>query len=125
MSDGKTVELPGEVSAPIRVAALDVFPPSAPVGLAAVATGAADATAASIDLSWQADAETDVAGYRVYRREGAEWRRISGDQPVVGPAFHDTDVQAGHTYVYAVTAVDTRGNESQRSAEASDSVPQL
>jgi hypothetical protein len=60
----------------------------------------------------------------VYRRDGNQWRRISGEQLLVGPAFRDTDVQAGRTYVYAVTAVDTRGNESQRSAEASDTVPQ-
>jgi hypothetical protein len=122
-SEGKTLELLGEISAPIRVAAQDVFPPTVPVSLAAVATGASNGNPASVDLSWQPDAEPDVAGYRVYRREGAEWRRISGEQLVVGPAFHDTDVQAGHTYVYAVTAVDTRGNESQRSAEASDTVP--
>lgn len=123
-SEGKTVELLGEVSAPVRVAAQDVFPPTIPTGLAAVATGASEGTAASIDLSWLPDAEADVAGYRVYRREGTEWRRVSGEQLVVGPAFHDADVQAGRTYFYAVTAVDTRGNESQRSGEASDTVPQ-
>jgi hypothetical protein len=123
-SDGKTIELVGEFSPPLRVVARDVFPPSTPAGLAAVATGATGGTPASIDLSWQPGAEPDIAGYRVYRREAqSEWRRVSGDQPVVGPAFHDGDVLAGHTYFYAVTAVDTRGNESPRSAEASDAVP--
>jgi hypothetical protein len=123
-ADGKQVEFDGELSAPVRITAEDVFPPSIPAGLAAVATGAAGGAPASIDLSWQPNAEPDLAGYRVYRREGqAQWKRISGDQPVVGPAFHDADVQAGHTYVYAVTAVDARGNESGRSAEASDTVP--
>jgi hypothetical protein len=122
-SEGKTVEFDGEFSAPIRVSAQDIFPPSVPAGLAVVATGATGGAPASIDLSWLPDTETDVAGYRVYRREAAEWRRISGDQPVAGPAYHDTDVQPGHTYVYAVTAVDSRGNESGRSAEASDTVP--
>ncbi|HEY3706337.1 MAG TPA: fibronectin type III domain-containing protein [Terracidiphilus sp.] len=123
-SEGKTMELPGEISAPLRVTAQDVFPPAVPADLAAVAIGAANGNPASIDLSWQPTAENDVAGYRVYRREGTEWRRISGDQPLVGPALHDADVQPGHTYVYAVTAVDTRGNESPRSTEASDTVPQ-
>jgi hypothetical protein len=123
-AEGKQVEFDGELSAPIRVVAEDVFPPTVPTGLAAVATGAAGGAPASIDLSWQPDTEADVAGYRVYRREGpSEWKRISGDQVVVGPAFHDAAVQAGHSYSYAVTAVDTRGNESARSAEASDSVP--
>jgi hypothetical protein len=123
-ADGKTLELMGELSPPLRVVAEDVFPPSVPAGLAAVATGATGGTPASIDLSWQPVADSDVAGYRIYRREGqSEWRRVSGDQPLVGPAFHDTDVQPGHAYSYAVTAVDTRGNESARSAEASDAVP--
>ena len=124
-AEGKQIELDGELSGPIRIAAEDIFPPSVPEGLAAVATGATGGAPASIDLSWQPDAEADVAGYRVYRREGqSEWKRISGDQAVVGPAFHDADVQAGHTYGYAVTAVDARGNESGRSEEASDTVPQ-
>jgi hypothetical protein len=123
-SDGKTIELDGELSAPIRVIAQDVFPPDIPTGLAAVATGATDSTPASIDLSWQPDAEPDVAGYYVYRREEqTPWQRISGAQPVVGPAFHDADVRPGRTYIYGVSAVDARGNESGRSAEASDTVP--
>jgi hypothetical protein len=122
--EGKTVELAGELSAPIRVQAQDIFPPAVPTGLAAVATGATAEGPASIDLSWQASAETDTAGYFVYRREQqTPWRRISGEQPVVGPAFHDTDVLPGHTYTYAVSAADARGNESGRSAEASDTVP--
>jgi len=123
-SEGKAIELAGEVSAPIRVDAQDVFPPAIPTGLAAVATAATADVPAAIDLSWQPNAEPDVAGYFVYRREPeTPWRRISTQQPVVGPAFHDTDVVAGHTYTYAVSAVDTRGNESGRSAEAQETVP--
>lgn len=123
--DSQTHELAGPTSAPVQVNAQDVFPPAVPTGLAAVATAAADGVPASIDLSWQPDAEPDVAGYRVYRREAqGGWERISGGQLVVGPAFHDANVQAGQTYAYGVTAVDTRGNESARSAEASDTVPQ-
>lgn len=121
---GKTMELTGELSPPIRIDAQDVFPPAVPAGLAAVATAAAADTPASIDLSWQLDAEADVSGYYVYRREvQTPWRRISGDQPVVGPAFHDTDVLPGHTYIYAVSAVDARGNESSRSTETQEAVP--
>lgn len=122
--EGKTLELAGEPSAPIRIDARDVFPPAIPGGLAAVATGAANGAPASVDLSWEPVAEPGVAGYYVYRREQeSPWKRISGDQPLVAPAFHDTDVLAGHTYVYGVSAVDTRGNESGRSADASDTVP--
>jgi hypothetical protein len=120
--DGATLELPGAVSEPVTVDVEDVFPPAVPSGLVAVATVGAGETA--IDLSWQPDAEADVAGYAVYRREGdGAWMRVSGAAPVVGPAFHDTNVQAGHQYTYAVTAIDAKGHESARSAEASETVP--
>jgi hypothetical protein len=124
MADGTTMELAGELSPPLRIEARDVFPPAIPTGLAAVATAPTADTPASIDLSWQPDPAADTAGYYVYRREQqTPWRRISGEQLVVGPAFHDPDVLPGHTYIYGVSAVDARGNESGRSAEASETVP--
>ncbi len=119
-----TLELAGPLSDPIRVEAIDVFPPSTPTGLAAVATAADSAVAPSIDLSWQPVGEPDLAGYFVYRREGdAPWQRVSLAQPVVGPAFHDSEVQRGHNYHYAVTAIDQSGHESPRSAEAEETIP--
>jgi hypothetical protein len=124
--DNQSVELEGELSPPIHVDASNVFPPATPEGLVAVVTAAdpASGTPASIDLSWQPDTEPDLAGYEVYRREEqTPWERISGDQPVPGPAFHDARVLPGHTYRYGVSAVDIAGHESARSAEASESVP--
>ena len=124
----QTLELAGPLSEPVRVEARDVFPPDIPSGLAAVAT-AADAntnppTAPSIDLSWQPVTDSDVAGYVVYRREGAgNWERISPVEPVVGPGFHDVQVKAGHTYQYTVAAVDRGGRESARSPQAEETVP--
>lgn len=124
-SDGQTLELAGELSLPVRIHAVIAFPPAAPTGLEAVATPAHDDAPPSIDLSWQPDAENDVAGYVVYRRESGEqqWQRISPAQPVVGPAFHDAHVDPGHTYIYAVSAVGTSGLESARSAEARETAP--
>ncbi len=124
--NSSTIELDGDLSAPIRIQALDVFPPAVPTGLAAVAIAAdpAAGTPASIDLSWQPNTESDLAGYIVYRCEDqAPWLRISGDQPVTGPAFHDAPVLPGHTYRYSVSALDKGGHESGRSAEASETVP--
>jgi hypothetical protein len=126
--DGQTVELAGPLSDSIRVEAIDTFPPAVPAGLAAVATVADSAAGASpspfIDLSWLPVAEADLAGYAVYRREGeGAWQRISPAQPVVGPGFHDPEVQPGHTYSYAVTAIDQLGHESARSPEAEETVP--
>jgi len=119
--DGQKLELAGPLSAPLRVEALDVFPPAVPTGLAAVANEGAEP---SIDLSWQPDTESDLAGYAVYRREnGGAWQRISPAQPLVPPAFRDSHVQAGHTYSYAVSAIDQGGHESARSVEAEETVP--
>ncbi len=124
--DGLTLELAGPLSAPLRIDAINVFPPSAPQGLAAVATAGENGAAPAIDLSWIPGTEANLAGYFVYRREfgaDATWHRISPAQPVVGPGYHDATVLPGHTYAYSVTAIDQQGHESARSTEASDTVP--
>jgi hypothetical protein len=122
--DGKTLELAGPFSDPIRVEVRDVFPPDVPTRLAAVATLAQPGVETAIDLSWQPVTDADLAGYAVYRREGeSSWQRITAAQPLVPPGFHDTKVQPGHTYRYAVTAVDQSGHESSRSAETEEMVP--
>ena len=122
--DSKTLELAGEFSAPVRVEALDLFPPEVPTGLAAVATAGENGTAPAIDLSWQPVTDTNLAGYAVYRREGdAAWQRISPAGPLVPPAFHDAQVEPGHTYHYAVSSIGQNGHESPRSAETEETVP--
>lgn len=124
---GSTLELAGPLSAPLRIDAINIFPPGAPKGLAAVATTGENGSGPAIDLSWLPGTESDLVGYIVYRRDsakpGAAWQRISPARPVVGPGYHDPNVQPGHTYIYAVTAIDQQGLESPRSAEASDTVP--
>lgn len=123
--NGKTLELAGALSAPIDVDVKDVFPPAVPTGLAAVASTSTDGKGPSIDLNWQPNTEADLAGYIVYRREGSgAWQRISATPPSIEPAFHDEGVLVGHTYQYAVSAVDKAGHESERSAVAEETVPQ-
>lgn len=125
--DGQTLELAGALSAPVRAEVLDIFPPEEPTGLAAVATApeaGSAATLPSIDLSWQPVADADLAGYIVYRREGSSgWQRISPEQPLPAPAFHDAQVAPGHKYFYAVSSVGKSGHESPRSAEAEETAP--
>jgi hypothetical protein len=128
-ANGQTLVLAGPLSAPVEIETKNTFPPAIPTGLAAVGTagenGAGNEARPSIDLNWQPNTEPDLAGYVVYRREGSgEWQRISPAQPVVGSAFHDANVTAGHTYQYAVSAVDQEGHESARSAEAEETAPQ-
>jgi hypothetical protein len=122
-ADGRTLELDGQLSQPVRVEALDVFPPAVPTGLVSVAVAGENGAEPAVDLSWQPDTEADIAGYVVYRREGdGEWQRVSPPQPQVAPAFHDPQVQPGHTYRYAVSAVDRDGHESARSVETQETV---
>jgi len=126
--DDKTLELAGEFSAPVRVQALDIFPPETPTGLAAVAATGESSAQNAIDLSWQPVTDANLAGYVVYRSEKggesqAAWQRISPAGPLVPPAFHDTQVQPGHTYRYAVSAIGQNGYESARSAETEETVP--
>jgi len=132
LADGQKLELAGPLSAPVRIDAVNIFPPDVPTGLAAVAisgengagAAAGPASGPAIDLSWTPDTEADLAGYIVYRREnGGAWQRISPAEPVVGPGYHDDKVEPGHTYDYAVSAVDAEGHESARSAAAQETVP--
>jgi hypothetical protein len=122
--DGKTIELAGELSAPLRVQALDIFPPEVPTGLAAVATAGENGEAQAIDLSWQPVTDVDLAGYAVYRREAeAVWQRISPAGSLLPPSFRDAQVQPGHTYHYAVSSIGQNGRESARSAATEETVP--
>lgn len=128
----ESLELKSDLSAAAALDVLDIYPPPRPEGLAAVANGEEGHRA--IDLSWQPSIATGLSspavGYIVFRRESsegqadnpAEWERISGVGLVTGLAFHDANVSAGHSYIYAVTAVGTNTLESRKSEPASESV---
>jgi hypothetical protein len=114
------VQVEGDDAAPVEVFAHDVFPPAAPVGVQAVFSGAGQQP--FVDLTWVANSEGDLAGYNVYRWAGAAVGKINVEL-VKTPAFRDSAVAAGKTYLYRVTAVDARGNESARSVEAGEELP--
>jgi hypothetical protein len=118
---GKSGDVEGEDSPREKILAHDVFPPAVPGGLQAVYSG--DPQNPAIDLSWTPNSDEDLAGYNVYRREGAGEFRTINSGLLKTPAFHDAHVQAGSTFTYAVTAVDARGNESGKSPETSERVP--
>ena len=110
--------------------ARDVYPPAVPAGLAAVAN-VEGGTQGAIDLAWSADADPDTAGYVVYRRmagSAAAPERVSGFKSGAGllpsPTWSDTDVKKGVRYAYSVSAVDASGNESARSPEVTEGLPE-
>ena len=114
-------QIEGDDTPAVKVFADDVFPPAVPSGLQAVFSG--EGQKAFIDLVWAPDAEGDLAGYNVYRHEeGAAPAKINGD-PVKLSAYRDSAIQSGKQYLYSITAVDLRGNESGRSEEAGERVP--
>jgi hypothetical protein len=121
LADKSESEFEGDDTPAVEIFAHDVFPPAVPSGLQAVFSGVGQQ--AFVDLIWAPDTEADLAGYNVYRREADGTTAKINAEPVKTPAFRDSKVIPGHTYVYSLTAVDLRGNESERSAEASENVP--
>jgi len=99
-----------ENSETAEVLAKDVFPPDPPSGLTAIGG------LGFIALSWEAGKEPDLAGYGV-------WRRLAGEAdfvlvaslPQTDSSFSDSKVEKGRKYEYAITALDSAGNESRKS----------
>ncbi len=121
----REVQVEGDDSAPVRVVAHDVFPPAVPAGLQAAYSG--EGQKPFVDLIWAPVTNSDLAGYNVYRCEAnvaAEKTAIKLNSELVKtPSYRDSAVASGKSYSYSVSAVDVRGNESQRSEEASEAVP--
>jgi hypothetical protein len=112
---------PGESSKPVEVFTRDIYPPAQPAGLQAVFSSVGQKP--FIDLTWAPNLENDLAGYNVFRRsEGGTPEKLN-QQLVQVSSFRDENVKTGKKYTYSVSAVDLRGNESPRAAEASETVP--
>jgi hypothetical protein len=112
----------GDDSPAQKVFTKDVYPPAVPSGLEAVFSGPGQPP--FIDLLWAPDSDADLAGYNVYRWEGDGKPDRINSELVKTPAFRDSNVAAGKTYKYSVSAVDEWGNESAHSEQASESIPQ-
>lgn len=87
----------------------------------------AQARDAEVALGWAPNSEADLTEYRLYRATapgtgGSETPDPSNRIATVAAGteqYSDTDVENGQAYYYRVTAVDTDGNESTASNEAS------
>jgi hypothetical protein len=102
VDDNKFAE--SDLSDVVAIEPVDKFAPATPVGLSA-ASGTR-----TIELVWERNTEKDMAFYRVYR----DGSRLADN--VAAASFSDDGAEAGKTYKYQVSAVDTAGNESALSA---------
>jgi chitin-binding protein len=114
---GAAGEAEGPVSESVAITPRDVFAPDRPAGLRAVATETA------VELSWEENAEPDLAGYRLRRSQPGVEPALIQDALITTPSYRDQGVARVATYLYAVTAVDNAGNESTPSDPVEVRVP--
>ncbi len=100
-------EVESEASPTACVTPVDTFPPAPPTALRAVGGEKV------VSLIWDANRETDLAGYVVLRAElpGGTFVPIT-PEPIRETMFNDTTVTPGVRYAYVVVAVDTSKNRS-------------
>jgi hypothetical protein len=91
----------------------DTFAPKPPANLQS------SPAAGSISLIWDANTESDVAGYIVLRAQVAQKLEPMFTDPIQDTIFRD-DVQPGIRFTYAVIAVDRAGNRSAPSKTVED-----
>lgn len=95
----------------------DTTAPQTPTGFVAVAGDG------EVTISWNANSETDLAGYNVYKSQnsGTGYNRIT--TPTQTSSSHtglrDSSVTNGTQYFYKISAQDTTGNVSNFSIEVS------
>jgi hypothetical protein len=99
----------------LSVTPRDTFPPGAPQNLNAVAEDG------GIVLLWTSPADSDVAGYRIYRSDtGSTTKTLLNADLIKTLSYRDATTQAERRYVYNVTAVDVHNNESAAATVAVD-----
>ena len=77
----------------------------------------------SATLTWNANTDSDLAGYKIYRATtsggyGAPTATVQGNITT----YIATGLQSGTTYFFVITSYDSAGNESARSNEVSKSI---
>ena len=81
-------------------------------------------TTGSARLTWAANGEPDLAGYKVYVGTASGTYDLSGSPFTLSPVttYNVTNLPWNNTYFFAISAYDTSGNESPLSAEVSKSI---
>ncbi|MBN1221670.1 MAG: fibronectin type III domain-containing protein [Candidatus Aminicenantes bacterium] len=87
----------------------DTFPPQRPKGLVGISGDS------FISLSWNTNRESDLAGYRVWRKGEDEQNYVALTETIRDSVYNDAAVEKNKRYHYAVSALDKSGNESKKS----------
>ena len=115
------VDAAGNRSRETRAAAvvLDLYPPSIPQGLAAVAS------ARGVRLDWLISSDdVQLAGYDIFRKSGGgDWTLVGTSPGPWDPWFEDVTGPSGALLVWAVRARDAAGNVSALSTAVSAVFP--
>lgn len=113
-----------------EIQAVSPVSPAGTVSIAVTNTDSSSATLASaftyfhtVTLSWT-DSASGVSGFNVYRSttSGGPYSRLNSNL-LSGTSFSDNHVQAGQTYFYVTTAVNSSNAESDYSNQAQAVVP--
>ncbi|MFB0564923.1 MAG: hypothetical protein ACETWK_04515 [Candidatus Aminicenantaceae bacterium] len=101
----------------VEILVEDTFAPAPPSGLISVAGSN------FVSMSWEANREEDLAGYRVWRRseEQGEFTLLTKN-PIRENVYSDSTVEKNKRYYYAITAQDESGNESKKSESISEMI---
>ena len=79
-------------------------------------------TAASLLITWKANTDADLAGYKVYYgTQSGTYGTVADVQKAT--SYSINNVQSGLTYYVTVASYDNSGNESSKSTEQSAYIP--
>lgn len=99
-----------DVSTVVRAETFDTVPPVVPADVRM------EARDGEISISWVPNTEKDLAGYRIYyKQEDSYYNVIDLNAEAIGHILKD--LKNGKNYSLSMTAVDVRGNESERTEE--------
>jgi len=65
-----------------------------------------------INISWSGSLSRDVGSYNLYRKSGNEEFELATELDPGERQYRDEQIEIGDSYIYAISAVDTSGNES-------------
>jgi len=77
-----------------------------------------------VTLTWTANGEPDLAGYKIYIGTASGTYSFLGSPFMTGKvtSYTVSNLPKGQTYFFAISAYDSAGNESLLSAEVSKSI---